>query len=280
MRKSWKEVGLGMLNLVAIVLVIIAVQPVLRRHLPDTVGGALLALLVLATYVAASKWIERRTPSELDVSRLLPEVAAGFVVGFVLFASVMAVLWTAGVYHPAGGGTAHGLASGLVAALIAGVLEETMFRGLLFRLSSKILGTWGALLFTAALFGAAHAFNRGATVVGADRAAHRLEFHRRLDLQHVSLGKQRWQRSDSRFAERPANYHWRTVRAGGLHRCRNSLLGSRAVLHPPHCHAAWDRAAGMEQGAAGRSCYASKFGLNPTGPINRGNAAPPPVSGR
>jgi membrane protease YdiL (CAAX protease family) len=164
MRKSWKEVGLGMLNLLAIVLVIVAAQPVLRKHLPDTVGGALLALLVLATYVAASKWIERRTPSELDVSRLLPEVATGFVVGFVLFASVMAILWAAGVYHPAEGGTANGLASGLVAALIAGVVEETMFRGLLFRLSSKILGTWGALLLTAALFGAAHAFNHGATV--------------------------------------------------------------------------------------------------------------------
>src|SRR5450631_1544642 len=159
MRKSWKEVGLGMLNLLAIVLMIVAAQPVLRKHLPDTVGGALLALLVLATYVAASKWIERRTPSELDVSRLLPEVATGFVVGFVLFASVMAILWAAGVYHPAEGGTANGLASGLVAALIAGVVEETMFRGLLFRLSSKILGTWGALLFAAA-----HAFTRGATV--------------------------------------------------------------------------------------------------------------------
>jgi len=153
-----------MLNLLAIILVIVAAQPVLRKHVPDMVGGALLALLVLATYVAASKWIERRTPSELNVRRLLPEVAAGFAVGFVLFASGMGILWAAGVYHPAGGGTANGLATGLVAALIAGVVEETLFRGLLFRLSSKILGTWGALLFTAALFGAAHAFNPGATL--------------------------------------------------------------------------------------------------------------------
>jgi membrane protease YdiL (CAAX protease family) len=157
-------VGLGVLNLLAVILVIVAAQPVLRKHLPHMVGGFLLALLVLAIYVAVSNWIERRTPSELSVTRLLPEVAAGFVVGFVLFAGVMAILWAAGVYHLAGGGTANGLASGLVAALIAGVVEETIFRGLLLRLSSKLLGTWGALLFTSALFGAAHAFNRGATV--------------------------------------------------------------------------------------------------------------------
>jgi membrane protease YdiL (CAAX protease family) len=164
MRKSWKEVGLATLNLVAVIFVIVVAQPVLRKHLPDTVGEALLALLILATYIVSSKWIERRAPSELDVRRLLPEVTAGLVLGFVLFAISMAILWIAGVYHPAGGGAVNGLVSGLFAALIAGVFEETVFRGLLFRLSSKILGTWGALLFTAALFGAAHAFNHGATV--------------------------------------------------------------------------------------------------------------------
>ena len=163
MRKNWKEAGLGILNLLAIVLVIAAAQPVLRKYLSDTLGQTLLALLVLATYIAASTWIERRTPSELNARRLLPEVAAGFAVGFLLFALTMAILWAGGFVHPAGVGAAKGLASGFVAALIAGVLEEIMFRGLLFRLSSKIVGTWGALLFTAALFGAAHAFNRGAT---------------------------------------------------------------------------------------------------------------------
>ena len=163
MRKPWKEAGLGLLNLIAIILVILGAQPVLRKFLPQAAGVALLALLVLATYIAATKSIERRAPSELNVRYLLPEGAAGFVTGLALFASVMAILWVAGVYHPAGRGTVTGLAAGFAAALAAGIIEETLFRGLLFRLTSKILGTWGALLFTATLFGAAHAFNRGAT---------------------------------------------------------------------------------------------------------------------
>jgi uncharacterized protein len=122
-----------------------------------------LALLVLGTYIAASRRIERRTPSELRVSHLLPDAAAGLAVGLALFATVMAILWAVGIYHPAGRGTVKGLVTGFAAALAAGIIEETIFRGLLFRLSSKILGTWGALLFTATFFGAAHAFNRGAT---------------------------------------------------------------------------------------------------------------------
>lgn len=164
MHKPWKEAGLGLLNLVAVILVIGLTQPVLRKYLSDTVGALLLALIVLATYLAASKWIERRGPSELGVSHLLPESTAGFAVGLVLFASVMAILWAAGVYHPAGRGATNGLVGGFAAALAAGVIEETLFRGLLFRLGSKVLGTWGALLFTSVLFGAAHAFNRGATI--------------------------------------------------------------------------------------------------------------------
>ena len=164
LHKPWKEAGLGLLNLVAIIVVIVLAQLMLRQYLSNMVGAALLALIVLSTYIAASKWIERRAPSELSVSHLLPQSVAGLAGGFVLFASVMAILWVIGVYHPAGRGTSNGLAAGFAAALAAGIVEETLFRGLLFRLTSKVLGTWGALLFTAALFGAAHAFNRGATI--------------------------------------------------------------------------------------------------------------------
>ena len=47
---------------------------------------------------------------------------------------------------------------------ITGITEEILFRGLLFRLSSKIVGTWGALIFTSGLFGLAHLANRGASI--------------------------------------------------------------------------------------------------------------------
>ncbi len=163
MRKPWKEAGLGLLNLFFVVLVVILAQRLLRNHLPQVGSGAVLAIIVLATYLAASKWIERRTPSELNPARLLPETGIGLVLGFALFSAVMVVLWMVRVYHPSGQGTASGLATGFVFAVLAGVLEEILFRGLLFRLSSLIVGTWGALTFTAIFFGAAHAFNPGAS---------------------------------------------------------------------------------------------------------------------
>jgi uncharacterized protein len=164
LRRIWKEVGLGCLTLLLLVAIIVLAQPWLRRHGTSLLGAAILALLCVAAYAAASKWIERRSPTELAPCRALPEGLAGMALGFVLFSVVMAVLWTAGIYHLGGKGTADQLAKGFVLAVLAGILEEILFRGLLFRLSAKIFGTWGALLFTAALFGAAHAANPGATV--------------------------------------------------------------------------------------------------------------------
>jgi len=162
-RKPWKEAGLGFVNLLVVVVVIVAAQPFLRRFIPAA-GAIVLALICLGAYIAGCKWIEQRTPNELAADRSLPEVAMGLVTGIAMFSVVMVILWVAGVYHLAGWGSANQLASGFMLAVVAGVTEEVVFRGLLFRLSSKILGTWGALQLTAALFGAAHAANRGATI--------------------------------------------------------------------------------------------------------------------
>ena len=155
--------GLGLLNLVAVVAVILLFQPVVRKYML-TSGAAVMAVLVLATYILGSRLIERRIPTELAANRALPEAAVGVVIGFALFAVVMAILLAVGVYHPAGWGSAGGLVSGLFFAVLAGIMEEILFRGLLFRLSSKIVGTWGALIFTSGLFGLAHMLNPGATI--------------------------------------------------------------------------------------------------------------------
>lgn len=163
MRKSWKEFGLGFLNLLLLVLMVGLVQPLLKKYIPSA-GPLVLSAMILSTYWLGAKWIERRNPVELAPSRVLPEMFAGLAVGAALFSAVMAILWAYGVYHPSGWGGVPHLGSAVVFTVLAGILEEVVFRGFLFRLFSKIVGTWGALFLTAALFGTAHAGNRNATL--------------------------------------------------------------------------------------------------------------------
>lgn len=163
LRKKWKEVGLGLVNLAALLLVVGISQVALKSVMPAR-GTVVPGLIGLVTYWAGSRWIERRAVVELAPRRFLPEVSAGLAIGLALFAGVMGLLSVAGVYSPGGWGNTAGFGNVVAIGLLSGVLEEIVFRGFLFRLFSRITGTWGALLLTASLFGAAHAGNRGATV--------------------------------------------------------------------------------------------------------------------
>jgi CAAX protease family protein len=164
MRKRWKEVGLGMLTMLFALLAISGLQIVFKKYLPPGVGPLVAAATFFLAYVIGARWIERRSLPELAPRRAFPEIAVGLFLGFVLFSATIAILWAMGVYHPAGWGSAKGLAEPLGLAILAGVLEELLFRGILFRLSSRLVGTWGALIFTSALFGLAHLGNKGATL--------------------------------------------------------------------------------------------------------------------
>ena len=60
-----------------------------------TVLGVLAAL---ALYVLSVRLIERRTPNELGLAQLAPELAAGIVLGVALFSAIMVVLLATGAY--------------------------------------------------------------------------------------------------------------------------------------------------------------------------------------
>ncbi len=138
----------------------------LKRSAGDY-GAFFLAAIVLVVFALSAKFIERREPVEIAPRHEIPKLLSGLILGIVLFAAGMAVLRVLGVYHYDGTGTFSGVLRGLAFATAAGVTEEVLFRGLLFRMISKLVGTWGALALTSALFGAAHLGNPGATLGSA-----------------------------------------------------------------------------------------------------------------
>jgi len=163
-KSSLAYAGRGALNLIAVLAVVFGLQALIHKRVPDWFGLLAITMLLLAAYLSGVRWIERRRPVELLNRRALPEFAAGLILGIVLFAGVMEALWMGGIYHPTAWGAFAPVAAGFVLAVPTAVFEEIVFRGFLFRLAAKLLGTWGALAITSALFGAAHAFNPGATV--------------------------------------------------------------------------------------------------------------------
>ncbi|WP_027492832.1 type II CAAX endopeptidase family protein [Rhodanobacter sp. OR444] len=136
--------------------------PILQQNLAQFVARA---LVPLAAYLILVKLVERRALIELAPRSLLPQGLLGALGGLLLFSAVVAVLWLVGSYHvSAFQPHAPWLGALLVVGLGAGIGEEIVFRGVLFRIVEEGLGTWWALGISALLFGAIHAANPGATL--------------------------------------------------------------------------------------------------------------------
>lgn len=133
------------------------------QHALATLSVQLLPALI--GYLILVKLIEQRRVSELSPRDLPAFGTAGLVIGAVLFSLVVAVLWLAGSYHVTGTNPqVDWLPAVLVAGIGAGIGEEIVVRGVLFRLVEEGLGTWWALLISALFFGAAHIANPAATL--------------------------------------------------------------------------------------------------------------------
>jgi membrane protease YdiL (CAAX protease family) len=166
-QRTGKQVGLAALNLLFVLLILFGAQRLMRGHVNQTAGLAILSLLVFGAYLVGYRIIEGLRPPELVGLLSLKEFFAGLALGVTLFSAVIAVLWLLRVYHLQARGTTAGLGAGALSALLAATVEETLIRGFLFRIVQMVGGTWIALIISSAFFGAAHAFNPGATVTSS-----------------------------------------------------------------------------------------------------------------
>ena len=131
----------------------------MRRDRPlILLSTAVAVLAALAVYLLGVRFIERRTPDELALNGFARELAAGLLFGAATFAAVMGVLVATGAYTLTGPTVAPPW-RGLAIALSSGVVEELVFRGVLFRLLWCAFGIGWGLAVSAGLFGLAHLAN-------------------------------------------------------------------------------------------------------------------------
>lgn len=108
--------------------------------------------------------VERRRADELAPAKAAPHLLLGLAGGALCFSVIVAVLWALGAFvvddvnHEVAW-----LGPILVMGVGAGIGEEIISRGVIFRIVEEGLGTWAALLISAAVFGGLHIWNPNAT---------------------------------------------------------------------------------------------------------------------
>jgi len=128
--------------------------------LPST---AVLCLILIGCYTGLVRWLERRRAFELSFKPGAVLLVVELLGGFLIFCATYAVLAFQGVLSWGGGDGAAQVVRTLELSIIAGVGEELVFRGVLFRIVEECCGTTIALALSATLFGLAHSTAPGAT---------------------------------------------------------------------------------------------------------------------
>lgn len=129
--------------------------------------GLVLAGAALLAYRLLVRWVERRPVVELARAGAVAAVGRGMLLGSALFVVVIGLIAAFGGYRVTGFGSVFGLIAVMGIMAVGAVVEEVLFRGILFRLVEELAGTWGALIVSGLLFGVLHLVNPAATVWGA-----------------------------------------------------------------------------------------------------------------
>jgi uncharacterized protein len=130
-------------------------------------GALLLTAIVLGAYWAYVRIVERRAVTELSSSHAGRELGGGLLLGALLFSTCIGVLAAFGVYQITGNNGWAIMLGSVPGFILTGVLEETLIRGVVFRILEKSLGSWLALGISAVIFGGLHLLNPGATFLNA-----------------------------------------------------------------------------------------------------------------
>lgn len=133
--------------------------------------GAVTAVLGVVAYRWVVRRTERREPTELGLDGWRGKLGRGALIGFAMFAAVIASIALVDGYHVEGWGSPTGALGLLGFMAAAAATEELLFRGVLFRIIEERTGTWVALALTGVVFGAMHLANPDATLWGATAIA-------------------------------------------------------------------------------------------------------------
>src|SRR5882724_6707099 len=148
--------------------IFVALGELVTKRLPAALSfykPIVLALCALLGYYTFVRILERRKPGELLALSAPLEFLAGLLIGGLLISSTVAALHLFDVFAVTGRNDWTVILAPLAAAVLAGVLEELIIRGIVFRIAEEWFGSGIAIAGSAALFGALHIPNPGSSVV-------------------------------------------------------------------------------------------------------------------
>ncbi|MFC4291670.1 CPBP family intramembrane glutamic endopeptidase [Sphingorhabdus arenilitoris] len=126
--------------------------------------GVAVALVSAMAYLLFVLFVERKPLTDFEAEGALREWAWGLAIGAGAMTAIIAVIAAFGGYSVTGSNGLWVVVPLFGMAMQSGIMEEILFRGILFRFAEQWLGSIFALFISALLFGLVHLGNPNASL--------------------------------------------------------------------------------------------------------------------
>jgi membrane protease YdiL (CAAX protease family) len=144
------------------------VVPIVRY----TIIPVIIAACILISYIVIYRYFEKRKITELSTNRIGKYLVAGLFLGLILPSLAIFVAYLRGEYIVLSISNLtdiflRDLTVSIAFGILTAILEEILFRGILFRLIEEKLGSYIALVISSVIFGFLHLLNDSSALFAA-----------------------------------------------------------------------------------------------------------------
>lgn len=139
----------------------------IEKNLKNLIVGFLTAALSLLSYSLLFRAYEKRRITELNSNKIVKHLLTGILLGSLLQSLTILVIYLKGGFTVVSVNPVLFLIPSLTMAFTSAIFEEVLVRGIIFRIMEEKLGSYIALILSAAIFGAMHLGNPNSTPAAA-----------------------------------------------------------------------------------------------------------------
>jgi len=137
------------------------------KDLKNLIGGIFVAILAIISYTYLFKFYEKRKITEFSKNGIIKNLTIGIVLGVILQFLTILVIYLKDGYSVISINPVLFIIPPLTMAFTSAVFEETLFRGIIFRIIEEKLGSYIALIISALIFGTLHLANPNSSLIAA-----------------------------------------------------------------------------------------------------------------
>ncbi|MBK6574284.1 MAG: CPBP family intramembrane metalloprotease [Saprospiraceae bacterium] len=140
---------------------------VLDKDIKNLIAGIVVAILAIVSYIYLYTFYEKREITEFTKNGIIKSLTIGIILGVVLQSLTILVIYLKGGYSIVTINPILFLVPPLTMAFTSAIFEETLMRGIIFRITEEKLGSYFGLIISAVIFGAMHLANPNSSMTAA-----------------------------------------------------------------------------------------------------------------